>query len=147
MGETAVVGAKDRKTKRVAARVVEDTRRKTPLKFVRDAVLPEAEVYTVDSPAYIGLKQYAHDSANHSGQEYVRYQVHTNGSESLWSMLKRGYVGTYDKMSPEHAHWNASPDFSPERLIKAAFSAISVVTSITYRAEGTRPYERRLYQN
>ena len=39
------------------------------------------------------------------------------------------------------------PDSTPERLIKAAFSAISVVTSITYRAEGTRPYERRLYQN
>ena len=41
----------------------------------------------------------------------------------------------------------ASPDISSERLIKAAFSAISVVISITYKAEGTRPYDRRVYQN
>ncbi len=134
MGETAVVGAKDRKTKRVAARVVEDTRRKTPLKFVRDAVLPEAEVYTVDSPAYIGLKQYAHDSANHSGQEYVRYQVHTNGSESLWSMLKRGYVETYDKMSPEHAHWNARESAGRENI--RAFETLTQMAIIAKGEDG-----------
>ena len=38
----------------------------------------------------------------HSVGEYVREQVHTNGVESFWSMLKRGYHGTYHKMSPKH---------------------------------------------
>ncbi len=37
-------------------------------------------------------------------KEYVRGDVHTNGIESLWSMLKRGYVGTYHQMSAKHVH-------------------------------------------
>ena len=28
--------------------------------------------------------------------------AHTNGMESFWSILKRGYLGTYHNMSPNH---------------------------------------------
>ena len=38
----------------------------------------------------------------HSVREYVKGEIHTNGIESFWSMLKRGYVGTYHRMSFEH---------------------------------------------
>ena len=38
----------------------------------------------------------------HSVGEYVSGKVHTNGIESFWSMLKRGYYGTYHRMSPKH---------------------------------------------
>ena len=103
VGKTAIVGAKDRKTKQVSAKVVPNTKGKTLLKFVRDTVIPDSEVYTDDSPAYIGLMDYGHDSVNHSAQQYVKGQVHTNGIESLWSMLKRGYVGTFHHFSPKHA--------------------------------------------
>lgn len=45
---------------------------------------------------------FAHEAVNHGASEYVRGQAHTNGMESFWSMLKRGYTGTYHKMSPKH---------------------------------------------
>lgn len=104
VGKTAIVGIKDRETKRVSARVVEDTTSETLQGFVRETVVPEADIYTDDSPVYQGLEGYFHDSVNHSALEYVRGQVHTNGIESLWSMLKRGYIGTYHRMSSKHTH-------------------------------------------
>ena len=38
----------------------------------------------------------------HSVGENVRDQVHTNGAESFWSMLKRAHKGTFHKISPKH---------------------------------------------
>ena len=104
VGKTAVVGIKDRQTKRVAAKVVPDTKGETLLKFVRETVLPGTEVYTDDSTSYSAMDGFEHESVNHSHLEYVRGRVHTNGIESLWSMLKRGYVGTYHQMSAKHVH-------------------------------------------
>ena len=102
VGKTAVVGAKDRATKRVAAQVVEDTTAQTLQGFVFDHTQPGVKVYTDDSSSYISLEN--HESVKHSIQEFVRGDVHTNGVESLWSMFKRGYVGTYHKMSVKHLH-------------------------------------------
>ena len=39
----------------------------------------------------------------HSGNEYVRGSIHTNGMESFWALLKRGYYGTFHHFSNEHA--------------------------------------------
>ena len=38
----------------------------------------------------------------HSVGQFVNGQAHTNGMESFWSLLKRGYHGTYHHMSPVH---------------------------------------------
>ena len=92
-GKTVVVGAKDRKTKMVSARVVEDTKAETLLGFIRNTAVPGAKVFTDDASVYENLAGYIHDSVNHSGQEYVRGDIHTNGIESLWSMLKRVVLG------------------------------------------------------
>ena len=38
----------------------------------------------------------------HSVGEYVNGMAHTNGIESFWALLKRGYHGTYHHMSEKH---------------------------------------------
>ena len=98
VGKTVVVGAKDRATKQVAARVVHDTTKPTLQGFV---AAPDAAVYTDDAAAYQGLP-FNHDTVKHSLSEYVKGDVHTNGIESLWSMLKRAHKGTFHKLSPKH---------------------------------------------
>ena len=102
IGKVAVVGVKDRATKRVRAQVI--TRTDAPTLqgwFVVKHTAPDATVYTDEASAYEGLPM-MHEAVKHSVKEYVRGQVHTNGAESFWSMLKRGYVGIYHKMSPKH---------------------------------------------
>ena len=47
-------------------------------------------------------KGYDHESVCHSVGEYVRGQAHTNGIESFWALLKRGYYGTHHHMSKKH---------------------------------------------
>ena len=100
VGKTAVVGIKDRATKRIRATVVANTDADTLKGFVADSTAPDAMVYTDGEAGYVGLPR--HEAVRHTVGEYVREQAHTNGIESFWSMLKRGYYGTYHKMSPKH---------------------------------------------
>ena len=51
-----------------------------------------------------GLTDYAHETVNHSVGEYVRGQAHTNGIESFWALLKRGYVGVFHHFTWKHLH-------------------------------------------
>lgn len=105
-GKTAVVGAKDRETNRVTARVIERTDGETLNSFVDENADPEAKVYTDGSSVYRGREN--HESVAHSAGEYVRYlegeKIHTNGVESFWSMLKRAHKGTFHRLSPKHLH-------------------------------------------
>lgn len=45
-----------------------------------------------------------HESVCHSAEEWVRGDVHTNGMESVWSLLKRSIIGSYHKVSIKHLH-------------------------------------------
>ena len=101
VGKTAVVGAKDRETNRVAARMIERTDRVTLHGFVDDHATPDATVYTDDATAYRGMDR-PHETVKHSVGEYVRGMAHTNGVESFWASLKRGYHGVYHRFSPKH---------------------------------------------
>jgi len=103
VGKTAVVGAKDRASNQVRARVVRNTNSNTLTDFVEENVQCEAIIYTDESPAYYRLaSKYFHESVKHSVGEFVREMVHTNGLESFWSMLKRAHKGTFHKISPKH---------------------------------------------
>ena len=101
-GKVAIVGAKDRATNSVKARAVDSTSKTTLHAFINDSVKKGSKVYTDDARAYIGLTGFKREAVKHGIGEYVRQQAHTNGIESFWSMLKRGYVGTYHKMSFKH---------------------------------------------
>ena len=100
VGKTAVVGVKDRESNEVAAAVVERTDKPTLQGFARAHMEDGSTVYTDGSTAYEGLPN--HQTVRHSVGEYVNGKAHTNGVESFWSMLKRGYHGTYHRMSPKH---------------------------------------------
>ena len=58
---------------------------------------------TLEATAYIGLPRH-HETVKHSVGEFVKDMAHTNGMESFWSLLKRGYIGIYPQMSPKHLH-------------------------------------------
>ena len=101
VGKAAVVGIKDRQSNEVRAEAVQRTDAATLQGFIVEHADAFATVYTDDASAYQGLT-FNHESVKHSVGEYVKGQAHTNGIESFWSMLKRGYYGTYHKMSPKH---------------------------------------------
>src|SRR6185437_5602085 len=61
-----------------------------------------SQMYTDESPVYMGLhKKYAHSVVNHL-LHYVDGRVSTNGLENFWSLLKRGLNGTYVAVEPFH---------------------------------------------
>jgi len=101
-GKTIVVGAKDRKTNKVSARIVPVANKRELNGFVDDCTTARAMVYTDGASSYRSRKN--HESVAHSRGEYVRGDVHTNGIESFWSMLKRAYMGTWHYVSPKHLH-------------------------------------------
>ena len=68
--------------------------------FVVLNVGADATVYTDEHQAYRGLPN--HDTVNHSADEYVRGQVHTNTVESAWSLFDRAVIGSFHNISKKH---------------------------------------------
>lgn len=83
-----MVGAKDRKTKKAAAKVATSTDKETLQGFVKKHAALTAMVYTDDARAYEALP-YDHAVIKHSLKEHVKGDVHTNGIESLWNGLSQ----------------------------------------------------------
>ena len=100
VGKTAVAGVKDRPTGRVSAAVVRSTDRPTIQRFLAGRMEPAAPIFTDEATVYAGMPNHA--AVRHSVGEYVRDMAHTNGMESFWAGLKRGYEGVYHHMSAKH---------------------------------------------
>lgn len=79
--------------------------RKTLHGFIRSHTSPDTKAIMTDEwPAYLGIgdKNTRHETVNHRAEEWVRGDVHTNGIENVWSLLKRSIVGSYHKVSTKH---------------------------------------------
>ena len=100
------VGVLDRATGKVVAGPVADTSARTLTGIVDSVTADGADVFTDEHRSCKPLASlgYAHAAVAHSAEEFVRGDVHTNTIESLWSMFKRGYVGTCHHMSEAHLH-------------------------------------------
>jgi transposase-like protein len=105
-GKAAVMGLLDRHGKdavsQVRTVVLKGRRRSNIQPEVRKHVEAGSAVYTDQLMSYYGLHtDYVHGVIDHA-ERYVDGQVHTNGLENFWSLLKRALKGTYVAVEPFH---------------------------------------------
>ena len=102
-GKTPVLGMRERK-----GRVIATTIPSTDWFTVQDTIRKNIELFSVvhtdDHRSYIGIESFLarHHTVKHSAKEYVKGDVHTNGIESVWAVLKRGVYGVYHQVSKKH---------------------------------------------
>ena len=101
VGKQAVLGIKERGGK-VYAKPVDGTAQADLHPPIVANVEAGSRVYSDEHGGYANLP-YATDSVRHGAGEYVRGDVHTNGIESFWSMVKRCYIGTHHWWSHKHS--------------------------------------------
>jgi transposase-like protein len=100
----AIVAAVLERGGKVRAKVIDRRRKKQLQTLVRESVEPQSALYSDALKSYDGLEaDYAHQVVDHA-IEYVRGNVHTNGLENFWSLLKRSIRGTYISVEPYHLH-------------------------------------------
>ena len=137
VGKTPVIGARERESGKVVAIPIDKTNAQTLNKFVENTVVPQSYVYTDDHAGYHDLGwNYEHRHVSHGRGEYVNGDAHTNGIESFWAMLKRGYCGAYHWMSPKHLHRYVS-EFAG-RLNTKEMSTIDQMALMVSRMDGVR---------
>ncbi|HWW14579.1 MAG TPA: IS1595 family transposase [Candidatus Dormibacteraeota bacterium] len=83
-----------------------DTRSVTLHKYIAENISEDVDVIMTDEhkayPTAMAEFRDRHETVTHSKKEYVRGDVHTNTVESAFSLLKRGIVGTWHRVSAKH---------------------------------------------
>lgn len=104
-GKVAVMGLLERHSNgqsRVRTHVVANNKRSALQPIVRESVIEGSTVNTDALMSYYGLDAtYVHNVIDHA-VAYVDGNVHTNGLENFWSLLKRSIKGTYVSVEPFH---------------------------------------------
>jgi transposase-like protein len=104
-GKIAVMGLLERRIggSQVRTQVLANTARRSVLEpIIRDNVQSGSNVYSDALPSYNRLNgQFIHEMIDHA-EKYVEGQVHTNGLENFWSLVKRMLSGTYVSVEPFH---------------------------------------------
>jgi hypothetical protein len=105
VGKVAVMGLLERHTggqSQMRARVVKNNRQTELKPMVRSQVEAGSNLHTDALMSYQGLDfDYVHQVIDHA-ECYVKGNVHTNGCENFWSLLKRALKGTYVSVEPFH---------------------------------------------
>jgi transposase-like protein len=99
-GKTIVLGILKRKG-RVRTTVIPDRTKKVMQENIRPHVEPGSQIFSDEAGDYWKMDGFSHETVNHM-ETYVQGNVHTNGLENFWSLLKRGLNGTYVSVEPFH---------------------------------------------
>jgi transposase-like protein len=102
-GKIEVIGAIARKGS-VVCKMIEEAGFDTHEKFVRNVISDNVSLVATDEASHyrhLG-KDLPHEKVSHHQEEYVRGRVHTQSIESFWSLLKRGIIGNYHKVSAKY---------------------------------------------
>jgi transposase-like protein len=110
VGKIPVLGMRERDGY-VVAQVVSSTDKATLQGAIKENVVAGSIVCTDEHKSYEGLetpidpdseKTYEHKTVQHSAKKFVDGMAHTNGIESVWAVLKRGFYGIYHSFSEKH---------------------------------------------
>ena len=102
--KAVVVGVVQRKGK-IVLQVATGRDRETLHNFIKTHVSDDTEaIFTDEWPPYRGIadEDTRHETVNHSIEEWVRGDAHTNSIENVWSLFKRSIMGSYHKLSVKH---------------------------------------------
>src|SRR5258706_6736402 len=129
IGKVAVMGLLERHGGEVRTMVVPGTSRAILEPKVREHVEAGSNVYSDAHSAYDNLDDaFVRGVINHA-ERYVDGQIHTNGIENFWSLLKRMIKGTYVSVEPFHLfryldeqsfRFNTRKGTDADRFVKAA---------------------------
>ena len=89
----------------VRIRRIPNVKKETLHAFIRSVARDDTEAfYTDELKSYMGIADHntRHKTVNHSEDEWVFGDVHTNGIENVWSLFKRSIVGAFHKISLKH---------------------------------------------
>jgi transposase-like protein len=102
-GKGIVIGAVARRGN-VVARVIDNMKTETIMSFVNEAISNKVSLVCTDEWVGYGRlkKQFRHGTVDHSKGEYVVGAVHTQTIEGFWSLIKRGMIGTFHKVSHKY---------------------------------------------
>lgn len=102
--KSAVFGMLERDGE-VHATVIPTRRKHDVHAEIRRHIRAHSAIYSDALLSYQGLRHqdFVHKVIDHA-ERYVDGQVHTNGMENFWSLLKRGLKGTYISVEPFHLY-------------------------------------------
>ena len=104
-GKSAILGMRERGGK-LKAMPISDTTKRTLHPLIRNNISVGSTIYTNDLLSYDRTYR-RHKVVNHSAKQYVNGMANTNGIESLWALLKRGYNGTYHNWTMKYCQRDA----------------------------------------